>query len=198
MAREYSLFFCIKPRTMQTLKGITLQITVFCLALSSAAAAEIKGPVMGPVIEQYGPVVEVPDAYELLKGVPYGVVLDVASSPENQSELNRGIESAARFLNMSVRAGADVSDLQVAVVLHGDAAKDALDNESYRSRYQTDNPNDGLLSALKEAGVAIYLCGQSAGFRGIQPGELHPAITMATSAMTVHTRLQAEGWSVIP
>ena len=46
---------------------------------------------------------------------------------------------------MSVRSGANPSDLKVAVVLHGVAAKDALDSAAYQRRFDTANPNDGLL-----------------------------------------------------
>lgn len=46
--------------------------------------------------------------------------------------------------------------------------------------------------------LAIYLCGQTAGFRGYQASELHSSVTMATSAMTMLTQLQSEGWSLLP
>jgi len=160
--------------------------------------AEENAPQTGPVIENYGPVFNVPNAWGFTPGVTYRAVLDVSSSPESHADLNRAIESAARLINMSVRDGGKAADLQVALVLHGSAAKDTLDNEAYQSRFDTPNPNDGLITALKEAGVEIYLCGQSAAYNGYQVGELHPGITMATSAMTVLTRLQAEGWSLLP
>jgi hypothetical protein len=46
--------------------------------------------------------------------------------------------------------------------------------------------------------VTIYLCGQSASFGGFAFDEMHPSITMALSAMTVLTRLQLEGWALLP
>ena len=152
----------------------------------------------GPVIENYGAVFDVADAYGLRTDTVYRAVKDVSTSPEDVSELNRAIDSAARLLNMQARAGVPSSNLQVAVVLHGDAGKDALANDAYRSRFGVDNPNDGLLTALSQAGVEIYVCGQTAAAKGFQREELHKSVTLAVSAMTVITRLQAEGWSLLP
>jgi intracellular sulfur oxidation DsrE/DsrF family protein len=124
--------------------------------------------------------------------------MDVSDSAQDADVLNPNIESAARFLNMHVRDGIPASNLKLAVVLHGSAGKDALSDPAYRERFGVVNPNTGLLNALNEAGVKIYICGQTARFRGYAPNELNPAVTMATSAMTVLTRLQVEGWSLLP
>jgi len=170
------------------------------LALAPPAlvfAEEVKYS-MGPVIDNYGPVVDVEAEFGFKENFTYRAVMDVSDSPDSDEALNRSIESAARYLNMHVRAGVLRSNLHLAMVLHGKATHDALSNEAYRKRFNTNNPNDGLLKALSEAGVAVYLCGQSAGFSGYDTDELHESVTMATSAMTVLTRLQAEGWSLLP
>lgn len=167
------------------------------LASSSLCAAE-NAPQTGPVIEGMGPYYEIPQGYNLQPGIHYRAVLEVADGPEDPAALNRGIESAARFLNMHAASGIAPEDMELAVVLHGGAAIAALDNAAYRQRHQVDNPNDAMLRALTGAGVKIYLCGQSASFRGFAPDEIHPSITMALSAMTVLTRLQVEGWALLP
>jgi intracellular sulfur oxidation DsrE/DsrF family protein len=46
--------------------------------------------------------------------------------------------------------------------------------------------------------VKIYLCGQTAAYRGFSVEELNPVVSMALSAMTAHVRLQAEGFTLIP
>jgi len=46
--------------------------------------------------------------------------------------------------------------------------------------------------------VVIYLCGQTAAYRGFAAEELSPVVTMALSAMTAHVRLQSEGYTLIP
>jgi intracellular sulfur oxidation DsrE/DsrF family protein len=183
--------------------AIPLLLLLTILAAGPVYAAESggiveSGPKTGPVISDMGPYYEIPGSYNLQPGIRYRAVMDVADGPADTAALNRGIESAARFLNMHAASGIAASDMELALVLHGQAAKAALNNAAYRQRYQSDNPNDALLQALAEAGVTIYLCGQSASFGGFSADEMHPSITMALSAMTVLTRLQVEGWALLP
>jgi len=50
---------------------------------------------------------------------------------------------------------------------------------------------------LESAGVAIYICGQTAGYHGYHSEDLLSEVSMAVSAMTVHVRLQQEGYQAI-
>ena len=171
---------------------------LLCVLLTTASAFAWS-PETGPVIESFGPVVEIPDAaFKLDPGVRYRTVMDVADSPQDPAALNRQIESAARFLNMHARDGIPPAHMELVVVLHGSAGKDALTDAAYRKRFDISNPNTGLITALHDAGVRFYLCGQTAGFRGYATEELSSPVQMATSAMTVLTRLQVEGWSLLP
>jgi len=177
---------------------LSFAAVIFALAVPGVLYGQTDEPKAGPVIENYGAVFDVANAYGLRTDQAYRVVRDVSTSPDDAAKLNRAIDSAARFLNMQVRAGVPRSNLRIAVVLHGDAGKDALADDAYRARFGVDNPNSGLLDALAQAGVDIYLCGQTAAARGFKRKELHGSVTLAVSAMTVFTRLQAEGWSVLP
>jgi len=178
------------------LKPLFLAALAFFLPMSTALAEQ---PEAGPVIENYGPVYSVPDAtFKLDPTIHYRSVMDVSDSPKDIDALNRRIESAARFLNMHARSGIPVANLELAVVLHGQAGKDALSDLAYRKRFGSANPNTAMLAALNDAGVKIYLCGQTAAYREFGADELNPAVSLATSAMTALTRLQAEGWSLLP
>jgi len=55
-----------------------------------------------------------------------------------------------------------------------------------------------LLTGLQAAGVAVYICGQTAAYQGFQPADFHAGVTMALSAITAHARLQAEGFTLTP
>jgi len=156
-------------------------------------------PQTGPVIKAYGPVLAVPEGfYNLKKGTHYKVTMDVSDTGDFPEDLNRHIESAARFLNMHARNGISPGDIEFAIIVHGPASKDLLNDDAYQKRYEEPNPNTAMLKELNEAGVVIYLCGQTAGFRGIAVEELNPAVTMALSAMSAHVRLQSEGYTLIP
>ena len=167
---------------------------------STAAAADgrLQGPQTGPVVDGLGPVFEVPGAFGLAPGQRYRAVMDVAGASGAADDLNRELESAARYLNMHARAGVDRADLELVVVLHGGATDAALNDAAYRARHGVANPNRALLTGLAAAGVRLYLCGQSAGFRGIAPAELADEVELATSAMTALVRLQSEGYALLP
>lgn len=168
------------------------------LFLFAAAATALAQPKSGPIIEKYGAVYHIvaPDfpADPLRE---YRVVFDIAESPGGPGEVNALINTVARFLNMHAQAGVPRERMKAAFVLHGGAAKDALNEEAYQRRFQTENPNRELLEALQEAGVGIYLCGQSAAARGFAREELAPPVKVALSAMTVLVTLQAEGYQLI-
>lgn len=172
----------------------------FGLSLGLFAASVFSAePGTGPVIKGYGPVFDVPNgSYNLDKGTHYKVSMDVSVSGDSTEDLNRRFESAARFLNMHARNGIDPKNIEFAIIVHGSAARDLLNDDAYKSRFGGPNPNTAMLKALGEAGVEIYLCGQTAAYRGFSAEELHPVVTMALSAMSAHVRLQSEGYTLIP
>jgi len=177
-----------------------MAIVRYCalLALALAGTAQAQSPATGPIIEQWGPAFDVPGTpYNLDAAEEHRVVFDIGDAPEDPAALNRGIESAARFLNMHARAGIDPGRLHLAVVLHGAAAAAALNDAAYRARSGVDNPDRGLVEALAGAGVRFFLCGQTAGHRGYDPADLLPQVALAVSAMTAHVRLQEEGYRAI-
>ncbi len=170
-------------------------LTFFFAAASFSAIAQAQS---GPIIEKYGAVYDIEDAdFTADPNRWYRVVFDVAESPGGPAEVNALINTVARFLNMHARAGVPRERMQVAFVLHGGGAKDALNDEAYRRRFQTHNPNRELLEALQAAGVDIYLCGQSAHFRGFSREELAAPVKVALSAMTVLVTLQTDGYQLI-
>jgi intracellular sulfur oxidation DsrE/DsrF family protein len=172
-------------------------LSVGVLAVTdSASAAE---PVIGPVIPSYGPVMAPPPgSYNLNPDVHYKVSMDMSEVSEFPGDQNRHLISAARFLNMHAQNGIPAENIEFALIVHGKAAKDLLTDAAYQARYNEPNPNTELLKELNAAGVPIYLCSQTAAFRGMQPEEFSPTVTMSMSAMTAHVRLQQEGYTLIP
>ena len=173
----------------------TLIFVPLLLAAQAVVAAE---PARGPVINNFGPVYAVPESsFNLVPQQDYKVIMDVGKGPEDTSALNRGIESAARFLNMNARNGIQPGKVKLAIVLHGSAGRAALTDQSHEKHFVTANPNKSLMEELGRAGVDIYICGQTAAHRGFTPDQLLPEVTLAVSAMTVHVRLQQEGYRAI-
>jgi intracellular sulfur oxidation DsrE/DsrF family protein len=165
------------------------------LLLPLSGAAE---PVTGPVIENYGPAFAVPaDSFNLAPDQKYKILMDIGKGPDDPAQLNRNIESAARLLNMHSRNGIKAENLELAIVLHGSGIHAALNNEAYSEHFLVQNANTKLITALKQAGVHIYVCGQSAAYKGYSAEQLLPEVDMAVSAMTVHVRLQQDGYRAI-
>ena len=178
-----------------SLPKILIAVSVMLLGATSYAA----GPPTGPIIKDFGPVFEVLEgSYNLDKNTHYKVTMDVSATGDFPEDLNRNFVSTARFLNMHARNGIDPANIEFAIIVHGPAGKDLLDDKAYEKRYHEPNPNTLLLQQLSEAGVKIYLCGQSAAYMKLGADEMNPAVTMALSAMTAHVRLQSEGYTLIP
>ncbi|MEZ5994473.1 MAG: DsrE family protein [Hyphomonadaceae bacterium] len=169
-------------------------LVVGLLTFASAASADEPSPFgPGTVIEAYGRVAAAPDAAPLPAGVRFKIAFDVSRAAEAGS-VNSGIESAARFLNLHAAAGVPTENIQLAIVVHGAAARDL----TRPADAAPENPNAGLIAALSQHGVRIYLCGQTAAHYGISAADLLPGVSMALSAMTEHALLQQEGYTLNP
>ena len=178
--------------------GIGLLLALTAAAGWVTAPLETRDAETGPRIERFGPVYDVPNPdFPTPVDRDYKVVFDVARAPAEADRLNPSIETLARFLNMHARAGVPEERLHVALVLHGAAGKYALDNDGYRSRFETDNPNLALLEDLADAGVRVILCGQTGASRGFDREELAAPVELALSAMTALITLQQDGYQLI-
>jgi intracellular sulfur oxidation DsrE/DsrF family protein len=180
------------------LRGIVLAL--FSLVTATAARAQPLSQAQGgPLIERFGAVYPVahPD-FATPTDLEYRVVFDLSHSPEDYSAVNPRIGTLARFLNMHAQAGVPQENMELALVLHGTAGKDALHHTAYHERFGVENPNLELLQALHEAGVQIYLCGQTASHRGYPREDLVSSVELALSAMTVFAVLQSQGYQLNP
>ena len=152
----------------------------------------------GPIITGYGEVwsIENPD-FKTYPSKEYKAVFDIMNTPESPDQLNKSIETAARFLNMHAQSGVPLSNLKVALVVHNMASKDLLKNSEYRSRYNTDNPNAELIKKLLNAGTEVIFCGQSSISRNVPISETIDGVELALSAMTALIQLQDDGFQLI-
>jgi intracellular sulfur oxidation DsrE/DsrF family protein len=173
--------------------------TLPALILLAIAAPAFAGPddfTTGPVIEDFGPAAAVPGAAPIPGDVRFRVAFDAV---DDADELNRTLVSAARFLNMNGKAGVGPERIDLAVVIHGGAVMDVLDKEAHAARKDgADNPNAPLVAALRERGVRVIVCGQTAAYRGVAADDLLPGVEMDLSAMTAHARLQQDGFTLNP
>lgn len=173
---------------------VTIIFLVFVAAVSLARADEPT--FVFPLIKGYGGVVQIPDVTDLpQKGVKAVFDIAVEGKPE---EVNRGLESVARYLNLNAQAGNAATDVKLALVLHGGSTKCALSDEAFRRHTNIEsNPNLALLRELKKYGVEILVCGQSLARNKFSIGEVAGECRIATSAMTVNVNKQQAGYAYL-
>lgn len=166
-----------------------------CFYLSADTLKATKGP----IFTEYGPVFKVPDRdTNLVKDFKYKVLFDISQAAKNTFNLNRRIESVARFINMHAMNGVKLANMEIAVVLHGSATRDVFTQKAYQEKFLDDNPSLDMIEKLHAKGVKFYLCGQSLYFQKATKTDLVPQVNLALSAMTISTMLQAEGYTLIP
>ena len=152
----------------------------------------------GPAIKDFGKVWSINNTdFKVDTTKTYKAVFDIMNSPENVSQLNSSMETAARFLNMHAQNGIPLDQLKVALVVHNQASKDVITSDAYKIKYGVENPNEALLNDLMDAGADIIFCGQSSVSRGFPKEELMPRVQLALSAMTALIQLQDENYRLI-
>jgi len=167
-------------------------------ATNSATPPVADPSLLFPIIEGYGGVVAVADAVEPPRA-GMKLVLDVTSEAKKPEEINKGLDRAARLLNLYGAAGLKASDISITIVLHGEATKSVLSDEAWESRLQMKhNPNLPLIRLLQKAGVEVIVCGQALSYKKIERGEVAGEIPVAAAALTVLLNRQADGFAYVP
>lgn len=149
-----------------------------------------------PLIKGYGGIAAQAHAVEPpRRGAKIVFDLTADSKPE---EVQRGIESVARYLNLNAQAGLAPKEVKLALVLHGGATKCALNDEAYRRATGIPpNPNLPLLRELQKHGVELFVCGQSLARNKFPSGDVAKELTIAVSAMTVNVNKQLDGYAYL-
>lgn len=180
---------------MKTIHKNFFSLLMGLLIFASTIAQEKK---TGPIIKDYGPVWDIanPD-FKTDVTKTYKAVFDIMSSPEDPSQVNASLETAARFLNMHAQSGIPLEQLKVALVVHNKASKDLTHSKAYQIKYGVQNPNEGLLLQLMDAGAEIIFCGQSSISRGFPKEDLITGVQISLSAMTALIQLQDNNYRLI-
>lgn len=179
---------------MRTSTCLLVLVTIFSSAIDAQQRTRT-----GPIIESAGAVFSVPSPdFETRVGQDYKVAFEIAGAASSPDRLNPSINTVARYLNMHAQAGVPRDRIHAAIVVHGPAGWELLDDEAYAERNGTKNPNTQLIRELITAGVPVILCGQTAASRGIPAERLQDGVQVALSAMTAFLVLQEDGYRVNP
>lgn len=172
-------------------------MSLYCLFFSFQLMAQMNQFQAGTAIPEYGKIAEVKGMVPIAKDAHFKVSFDVAK-PATIGEVNRSLDSVARFINMHVAAGVAIDNITLAVVIHGGAVKEMTVEDVNSKTNAIKNANTPLIQALQSKGVQFYICGQSAAYHGVKSENLLPGIKMSLSAMTAHAQLQQAGFTINP
>ena len=174
----------------------TVLIGAFLLAAAPIAAQDT--PKAGPIIESAGAVFSVEPSFPTPEGMDFRLAFEMAAAAPEPDQMNVMFNNVARYLNMHAQAGVPRDRLDAAIVVHGPAAWELLNDDAYRARHGVANPNTAVMRELMEAGVEIVLCGQTAASRGVDTDLLTDGVDVGLSAMTAFLVLQEQGFRVNP
>ena len=159
-------------------------------------ASQATSPIH-PVILKHGAVIPLTNASQLPRGGTK-LLVDVTRGAE-PGELNSALEKIARYVNIYAGVGPEPVAIPIVAIFHGDATTVVLNDDAYASKFKTEgNPNLELLHELHEAGVGLYVCGQSLIQNGSKPDEVAIFVETAASAVSALVNLQADGYAYVP
>lgn len=169
------------------------------MVLASVAAYDVKpkqSETRFPQIAIYGGIVDTPAAAEPPRRgakIIFDITTDAAAD-----EVNPGLVSVARYLNLNAAAELKPTDVNLALVLHGPATRAALGDAGYAKRAKAaKNPSLELIHKLKECGVEVFVCGQSLARNKFDQTDVAGDVKIAVSAMTVNANRQQDGYSYL-
>lgn len=152
-----------------------------------------------PVVKGYGAVTPLPQAKgQPDKSLKYKVLFDVKISAAKTSEVNPGLDRVARFVNLMASAGIKPESLDVVVILSGNATPVALGNRDFKARFLVPNPNTKLIQELTNAGVKIFVCGQSLFDYQFKPEWVNPEVALALGAIVFIPTYELKGYAPVP
>ncbi len=168
---------------MRQLVGMTL-----LLFASQALSQDLQYP----VIKGHGGVVTVP--YTQNPTVGGKVIIDITADSETGAGTNKSLDRVARLINLYGLAGIQPHELNIVVIIHGEATRSVLTNVGYKDAYGCENPDVDLIKALNEQGVEIMVCSQALIRRGFKSEWLNPDVGLALSAITTLVEYQQKGY----
>lgn len=168
-------------------------LSIVFIILSMAGYSQNR---VNPVIKGYGGIFEIPYAEEKPDpSLDYKIVIEIATASDKPDSTNWALYNVARLINLHVMGGVPKEKINVVLAIHGGAAFSVMNNEAYKAKYGVNNPSLKLYQELEQAGVKMYVCGQSLIARKIDRFKMLPEVKVATSMLTTMTTYQLKGYA---
>lgn len=173
-------------------------IIVIALAVVPMGAGAQENKRVNPVIKDYGGIFEIPTAVEKPDpALPYKIVIEVERESETPGDVNWALNNVARLLNLHAVGGVPPEKIEVILAIHGGATYTVMNNDAYKAKYKMDNPNLKLYKELQDAGVKMFVCGQSLVMRNVDGTRMVEEVKPSISMLTILTTYQLKGYAVL-
>lgn len=174
------------------MRALTVVLALALVLLPTVSAHAQTGNALLKAVTNYTPVPN--PSFPVPADAVYRAVWDASEGTEQPNESDPVFRSVASFLVMAEEAGVPRSNVQLALVVYGNAAKHLLQNDAYRAMTGTDNPNIPILEALHARGVQVIVCGQAIPNRKLPADKLLPFVRVSLSAGFAHVTLHSQGY----
>jgi len=170
-------------------------LTLFLFGITFSLFSQVR---INPVIKNYGGIYDIPYAEEKPDpSLDYNILIEIATASDKPDSTNWALYNVARLINLHAMGGVPKDKLHVVLAIHGGAAFSVMDNQTYKAKYGVDNPSLKLFQELQQAGVKMFVCGQSLIARKIDRFKMVPEVKIASSMLTVMTTYQLKGYATL-
>jgi intracellular sulfur oxidation DsrE/DsrF family protein len=174
-----------------------MKALIILLASTFAVSAGWPAP-KAPAVPEADGYVEIPNvALAPTKNSTYRAVFDATRRAENATALIPALNMAGSELNALATVKAPLGNAKFAIVFHGLAVDGILDDEHYRTKFGTANPNLKAIAEMKKHGVEFFVCGQYLAGEKIDPKTLTPDVQLAADALLALMQYQNKGYALM-
>jgi intracellular sulfur oxidation DsrE/DsrF family protein len=174
-----------------------MKMLIILIASTISAAAQWPPPKF-PAVPQADGYVEIPNvALPPTKDSKYQAIFDATRPADKPTQLVPAVNMAGSELNAIAAANVSLSNAKFAIVFHGPAVDGILDNDHYKAKFGTDNPNLKVIAEMKKEGVEFFVCGQYLAGEKIDPKTVTRDVTVAADALLVLMQYQNKGYALM-
>ena len=114
-------------------------------------------------------------------------------------KINRELRAAIYVYSLLEEQGVTADRVKVAIVIHGSATFDFLQDERYREHYgNVANPNIELVKEFLAYGGELWMSGFGLNFREVKTSDVLAGVGIAPSGLLAHAELNRRGYSLNP
>jgi len=172
----------------------TFVVSVVIVLASITLRAQTR---FNPVIKGFGASFEVPMAQvKADTTIEYKIVVEFRQAIEQPKEMHPNFEHIGRMYNVHINDKVPQQKMHVVVVIFGPASFSVLNNDAYKAKFKTDNPNLKVFEEFRKAGIKTVVCGQSVMLLGIDPTSISKDVEIASSRFTAVSTCQMKGYAL--